>query len=594
MQFTYRFKRSPSTLNLHLDSNGGDVGVTGGICADTIVEKKQLIEFINHSLTSSESVENQAEWLASLQGLLQVVNVATNDKGLVSSLSSQRMAYSTSTMDEITAATIAVLDTCESYYKYQIRTECGWTHVRLMGVKEDWSHLVAFGRSLPFEALDMQTWQPFLRAFLNELEQTAMGNGRREFWSNMFQYNEQSGSNSVSGSVQFLFPWLKNKQKAWWYETGLKPLMVDSPDGKTVSLWHKFGSEDVGEKKTKRADDDNDDDSGEYYEKVQDCDFHEFPTGVSETLFNWLENGTSHPMKMCGGFGDATFNDDRSETSPSLGWLVTPVPKEATSTSKPATTATADTTLTVIPVVNVSDVTNDSLTISSITTEKKLTPEQEAIIKDIVAGGSVLICGKRATGKTFAHDTAFKKLHVAVRDAFDHYCIKLNPNASTMIRHTNNPHHPDFTGEIESNPIYELFKSSMEQDALKQAQEDAEHKGLRKVQICRATAHKELSDPDTTLEKFIKLAEEHPDNGRPLLVSLNSDYPECSYQLLRSTWFERNHHRFQFVGSVLLVDADSKNGITRVPFPDDITAICEKLGVIVHKLDDTPPRADLR
>ena len=171
-----------------------------------------------------------------------------------------------------------------------------------------------------------------------------------------------------------------------------------------------------------------------------------------------------------------------------------------------------------------------------------LTAAQTAAAQDIAAGKNVLIYGKVATGKSTVWSAAQSLLHVTVPDIVGR-CLQVNPAAATCVR----------LGEVIENPLHAHFVQALAARKARQDRLDEEQKGLPsgqpKVQLGSATVDRKLlSDDDLSI--LLDLGEVHPEDGKIVLTSLNSDVSKCTWDLLRSDWFEVNRTRFQFVGSV--------------------------------------------
>jgi len=116
--------------------------------------------------------------------------------------------FSTTTLAEKAASEIVLMDTVQSYFKYEVYTRCGIPEITLRGTKEDWAGM---RKRLDFmRKFDLDWWLDDLDFVLSHFERAFDGDIDRDFWRSFFKKNEQSGGPYISGWVNTLFPYILN------------------------------------------------------------------------------------------------------------------------------------------------------------------------------------------------------------------------------------------------------------------------------------------------------------------------------------------------------------------------------------------------
>ena len=140
--------------------------------------------------------------------------VSERTKGKLTATLKSAGHFSTTGRDESMAASVAILQTVDSYFDYEVRTRCGIRAVTLEGVPEDWTKLRLSVDALPLESLDLGNWRMPLQEIMLYLEATALGKGlidsssmsKTDFWKSIYKYQSCSGGDSCTGWILFLFP----------------------------------------------------------------------------------------------------------------------------------------------------------------------------------------------------------------------------------------------------------------------------------------------------------------------------------------------------------------------------------------------------
>jgi Domain of unknown function (DUF4419) len=95
---------------------------------------------------------------------------------------------------ERAAAGVVLLDPMQSYFTYDMETDCGISAVTLEGTSEDWQTIA--DRAEQFAFLDLEWWLEPLRPVLRQFVAAAQANVDRSFWTSLYKYHDESGGRS--------------------------------------------------------------------------------------------------------------------------------------------------------------------------------------------------------------------------------------------------------------------------------------------------------------------------------------------------------------------------------------------------------------
>lgn len=121
------------------------------------------------------------------------------------------VSFSTTGPVERVARAIALLDTYQAYFEYEVVCICGIPSVRLEGTPDDWELIAS--RLEGLAAFDLEWWVASLRPVVRELAATARGVVNRDFWRAIFQTRDEHGgyggpTTMVSGWIVRFAPYL--------------------------------------------------------------------------------------------------------------------------------------------------------------------------------------------------------------------------------------------------------------------------------------------------------------------------------------------------------------------------------------------------
>jgi hypothetical protein len=120
--------------------------------------------------------------------------------------------FSTTTLSERMAGTIALMAITKSYFKMLLTFRCGLANVTLEGTVEDWKNIRArANRLLEFDCDGQLTkWSSLLFPVLDKLVKTAEGSPDVDWWSKICREQRTSGGTYVDGWVTTFHVFDKN------------------------------------------------------------------------------------------------------------------------------------------------------------------------------------------------------------------------------------------------------------------------------------------------------------------------------------------------------------------------------------------------
>lgn len=157
--------------------------------------------------------------------------------------------FSTTTPTSKAASEIVLMDAMKSYFRYGMRTMCGFPRITLEGTVEDWEAI--WTRTAYLSEFGLGFWLDQLLPVLEKFVMTAKGAPDLAFWTRAYKESGGSGGPYVSGWVNAFFPYLssakgphKNHCVEWTKTRGMGGLSPDAfPVGlsKAPMLWHYLG-----------------------------------------------------------------------------------------------------------------------------------------------------------------------------------------------------------------------------------------------------------------------------------------------------------------------------------------------------------------
>ncbi|MDP3275727.1 MAG: DUF4419 domain-containing protein [Deltaproteobacteria bacterium] len=216
-----------------------------------------------------------------------------------------------STTDEVAraASEVALLDTMQAFFDYEMRTRCGIPTITLEGTVEDWKSIVR--RMQELRRLGLDWWVNALTPILEKIVATAAGTVDQAFWRSIYKWDDARGSGSphVSGWILNLFPYLDNPRTkfatrimmAYKDDVGIRLQYVEDAKGPRLirnrwlgitGLWHEGPGRD------------------------------DFPRLPSRAPFKWIYLGETFPMQFVAGLVGVRQEPESLCLRPEIGWAV--------------------------------------------------------------------------------------------------------------------------------------------------------------------------------------------------------------------------------------------------------------------------------
>jgi hypothetical protein len=118
--------------------------------------------------------------------------------------------FSTTGSVERVASEVVLMDSMQSYFKFDFYSLCGIPSVTLEGTPEDWRAIR--GRLDRLDDLDLSWWTAGLKPILDQFVRASTGTPDREFWRSIFKVKGESGGPYLTGWLVQLFPYLQSEE----------------------------------------------------------------------------------------------------------------------------------------------------------------------------------------------------------------------------------------------------------------------------------------------------------------------------------------------------------------------------------------------
>lgn len=222
-----------------------------------------------------------------------------------------------STTDAVarSASEIALMDTVQAFFNFELHTRCGIPTVTLEGTASDWESIAR--RVQQLRRLELDPWVDALEPILEQIVATAAGTIKTSFWESIYKWEGAAGSGSphVSGWILNFFPYLDNrKSKSAWRMAELcagnegvrrslandlkAPRLLPNPWLGATGLRHDGPGRD------------------------------DFPCLPARAPFKWKYLGESFDMALTGGLLGVRQEPDSLCLRPEIGWAVLESPEE--------------------------------------------------------------------------------------------------------------------------------------------------------------------------------------------------------------------------------------------------------------------------
>jgi len=216
--------------------------------------------------------------------------------------------FSTSTEFHRAATEVAMMDTFQGYFEYEMLCGCGIPSIVLTGAPDDWRDVRR--RAASFAKYGLESWMKALLPVLDEIEATSRGHGDPEFWQSFFRYESGSGGSTMTGWIQVLFPYLNGKDNT----------LVRNAYMHNWSIEYRKAMDDAKVEWRKRQGFE-----GPYLEQI--------PSGLVSAPVKVIDDGRgcSHDLRFVAGMFGISQDSESHALSPTFGWAITydePLPKK--------------------------------------------------------------------------------------------------------------------------------------------------------------------------------------------------------------------------------------------------------------------------
>ena len=220
--------------------------------------------------------------------------------------------FSTTTEFHRAATEVALMDTFQGYFEYEMLCGCGIPSITLTGAPDDWRDVRRRAKALADYGL--QDWIAALVPVLDQIEAASRGFSDREFWKSFFRYRSGSFGTAMTGWIHVLFPYLKDFKHG---PGALKP----NPYYKTWAAEYARALASDSHSDWRERD------------SFSGPVLLEIPSGLSSApvLVNDGNMGESHNMRFVAGMFGVSQDSRTRSLFPSFGWAIVydePTPQE--------------------------------------------------------------------------------------------------------------------------------------------------------------------------------------------------------------------------------------------------------------------------
>lgn len=214
--------------------------------------------------------------------------------------------FSTTTPAIRTASEVALMDSFQNYFDYEMRCVCGIPAITIEGTPEDWRRIRA--RVEVLGTYGLEWWVSRLRPVLDEFVLAAEGRPTAEFWKAIYKPVETYGDKVATGWITDLFPYLgdppdRRRNHVFDHPRRGWALPVDQGvETESGSLFHPLANKGVG--------------------------LRRFPSGLSSAPLKVVTEKAETMLDLVAGFFALQQDPSDLTLSPLIGWCVTEQPPE--------------------------------------------------------------------------------------------------------------------------------------------------------------------------------------------------------------------------------------------------------------------------
>ena len=226
--------------------------------------------------------------------------------------------FTTTTLVENLVSKIALMDTVQHYFEYEMVCGCGFPSIELTGTPGDWERIRAKAEQL--KAFDLDFWLVVLLPVLDEFVQAAHKRPNLAFWRSLVISSGPSGmpGDPLSGWVQAFFPYL-NASAGRESESRLGGFTPSEPQQRKLERNSALANymESIKNNVTLSNFD-------RWYSPIKSGTKIEYiPPGLCKApvTYNDVSTGKTFNMAFCGGITSIVQHEDHT-IEPKVGWAV--------------------------------------------------------------------------------------------------------------------------------------------------------------------------------------------------------------------------------------------------------------------------------
>jgi len=226
--------------------------------------------------------------------------------------------FTTTTPSIKTAYEIALMDAYQQYFEYSMACICGIPEITVTGTPEDWRRMQE--RIEVLATYDLQWWTSKLAPILDEFIMAAEGKPDRDFWKAIYKPEKFYATESATGWIADLFPYLFSKE-----DERLLPMRNLILGTQRVNwLPAKAGEEEqirINQELRRSYETRTDPDPS--IVRCSAVALDSFPTGISSApLHVTLPDKSETDVAVMGGFLGVSQRDEDNALAPIISWAV--------------------------------------------------------------------------------------------------------------------------------------------------------------------------------------------------------------------------------------------------------------------------------
>ncbi len=227
--------------------------------------------------------------------------------------------FSTSNLQSQIAFKVAMLNSLNLYFDYNVESACGIPYINLKGSPEDWKWINENIEKL--NQFNLGFWTFKLKRITEKIYQTSIGNSDTTFWRNIYKFRSESGGDKITGWFLDFFPYNGNtlsKQMLYDRDSVVKKYVYKNNIDifKNDSLYKLLGKDSLQMNKLFNKKSDKNKDLFQLLSSMS------FSTGISHFDFKWKYFGELLKMKYYGGFVGIKQDPKTFELEPLISWFV--------------------------------------------------------------------------------------------------------------------------------------------------------------------------------------------------------------------------------------------------------------------------------